>query len=122
MGEKRILVDKRHTFEIVDFIPDGYLIWNIGKNMVDGWLPICRLCKHQPWEEARRVEDLKAIRTDGAQTILAAIGGGQDTIPKMERYIKRYKNAKPGTWCYRQVQRMKAALPYMRELKWGDGQ
>lgn len=54
-----------------------------------------------------------AIRIDGAQTILDAIGGGQRTVEQMEAYVKRYKNAKAGTWSYCQAERMKKALPIM---------
>lgn len=31
------------VFEIVDTVPLGYSIWNIGHNMPDGYLPFCRL-------------------------------------------------------------------------------
>lgn len=108
------------VFTVVDFVPLGYKIWNIGKNMIDGYLPLCRPNPCQPFDGACCIErdTLKAIKTDGAQTILAAIGGGQDTIKKMENYIRRYADAKPGTYAHRQVERIKKALPYMYELKW----
>lgn len=88
--------------------------------MLDGYLPLCKLKDIQPFEGAREIEvdTLKAIKIDEAQTILAAIGGGQDTIAAMERYIKRYRNAKEGTYSYRQANRMKKALPYMYQIKW----
>lgn len=116
----KTITNGRHVFEIVDHVPYGYEIWNIGKNMIDGYLPLCRLSQYQPFPGGRKIEadTLKAIKIEGAQTILAAIGGGQDTIEKMEQYIKRYKNSKPGTYSYRQVQRMKKALPIMRQIKW----
>lgn len=104
-----------HVFELVDFVPSGYEIWNIGKNMIDGYLPLCRVI---PGTYNVEADTLKAIKIDGAQTILAAIGGGQNTIEEMEKYIKRYKNAKPGTWSYSQVQRMKKAIPIMKQIKW----
>lgn len=37
-----------HTFELVDHVPNGYLIWNIGENMIDGYLPLCILASDQP--------------------------------------------------------------------------
>lgn len=112
---RQIISNNRHTFEIVDFVPPGYQIWNIGKNMIDGYLPLCRVI---PGTFSIEPETLKAIKIDGAQKILAAINGGQDTIESMERYIKRYRNAKPGTWSHLQVERMKEALPIMRQIKW----
>ena len=109
-----------HVFEIVDRVPYGYTIWNIGKNMVDGYLPLCRLKAVQPFQGGREIEvdTLKAIKVDGAQIILEAVGGGQNTPEQMEAYIKRYRNAKPGTWSYKQVRRMIAALPIMRKFAW----
>ena len=112
---RQTISDNQHTFEIVERVPMGYQIWNIGKNMIDGYLPLCRVI-HGTF--SIEPETLKAIKIDGAQKILAAIGGGQDTIEAMEKYIKRYRNAKPGTWSYRQVKRMKEALPIMRQIKW----
>lgn len=108
------------TFEIVESIPRNYFIWNIGKNMIDGYLPLCSLAGKQPFKGSQciDVESLKAIKIDGAQIILAAIGGGQCTIESMEKYIKRYKKAKYGTYEYVQVQRMKKALPIMKKIKW----
>lgn len=116
----KTITDGVHTFEIVDFVPLGYEIWNIGKNMIDGYLPLCRLSQYQPFPGGRQIETetLKAIKIDGAQTILAAVSGGQDTIEKMEQYIKRYKNSKPGTYSYDLVQRIKKTLPIMRQIEW----
>ena len=115
---RKVLEHDGYTFELVEKITLPYFIWNIGDNMPDGYLPLCKLKAVQPFEGGRsiEVENLRAIKTEGAQVILAAIGGGQNTIPEMERYIKRYKNARPGTYSYRKVQRMKKALPYMQGL------
>ena len=120
MTMSETITSGQHTFELVDFVPYGYKIWNIGKNMIDGYLPLCRLSPIQPFAGGRNIEvgTLKAIKIDGAQTILAAIGNGQGTIEEMEQYLKRYKNAKAGTWSFSQVQKIKKALPFMRQIKW----
>lgn len=115
---EKIIVKTRyneHTFEIVDHVPAGYQIWNIGKNMTDGYLPLCKVIPNSYDVE---INTLKAIKIDAAQVILAAIGSGQDTIEKMERYIKRYKNARKGTYSRSQVERIKKALPYMKQIEW----
>lgn len=111
---------KSDLFEVVDFVPLGYSIWNIGANMVDGYLPLCRLSKYQPFEGATNIETdtLKAIKCDGAKTILAAIGGGANTIEKMESYIEKHRNARPNTACHMAVKRCRKALPFMRKIKW----
>lgn len=100
----------KNVFEVIEKIPCGYKIWNIGKNMVDGWLPLVRC------EGYNVVGKMYALKCEGAQTILAAIGGGQDTVEKMERYVKRYRNAKPDTYSYWQVQRMEKAIPWMKSI------
>ena len=84
----------KHTFEIIDSVPPGYEIWNIGKNMIDGYLPLCRLALKQrfPGGRAIDVDSLKAIKTDGAQIILAAVGYGPKTPETMERYIRKHNN------------------------------
>lgn len=40
---RQTISDNQHTFEIVERVPMGYQIWNIGKNMIDGYLPLCRV-------------------------------------------------------------------------------
>ena len=32
-----------HNFEVVESIPSGYEIWNIGDNMVDGYIPLAEV-------------------------------------------------------------------------------
>lgn len=111
--------DGRHVFELTDRVPAGYEVWSIGKNMVDGFLPLCRLKAVQPFEGGRAVEvnTLKAIRLEGAQTVLAAFGFGPHDIPSMEKYIKRYSKSKTA-YVMRRVDRMKKALEIMKTLKW----
>ena len=107
------------VFEIVDTVPLGYSIWNIGHNMPDGYLPFCRLCMEQPYEGAQYIErdTLKAIKTEGAQIILDAIGrGAGNDLKSMERYLQRHPNPVPGTRSAANVARIQKALPYLREL------
>lgn len=88
--------------------------------MPDGYLPLCRLAQHQPFPGGRKIETntLKAIEIEGAQTILAAIGWGTDNVDKMEKYIKRHRNAQKGSPIYEHVKKVKAALPIMKQIKW----
>ena len=114
------ITHRGHTFEVVTSVPLGYSIWNIGRNMMDGYLPLCRLSQRQPFSGARNIETdtLKAIKTEGAQIILEAVGGGQNTVESMECYVKKHRNATPGSYAHLCVQRIKKALPYMKQLKW----
>lgn len=117
---KEIIVHNGNVFEIVEEFPLGYDIWNIGKNMLDGYLPLCRLSSHQPFDGARNIETdtLKAIKCAGAQVILDAIHGGTNTLDAMERYVKRHQHAKPGSYAHEKVQKIKKALPFMQQIKW----
>lgn len=115
--EKQTITHHGNTFELVDRVPRGYFVWNIGKNMIDGYLPLCRLAFFQPFPGGRNieVETLKAIKCEGAQTILAAIGWGPETPEEMERYIEKHE--RKGTHIM-EVERMKKALPLMRQIWW----
>lgn len=109
-----------HTYEIVNAVPHGYTVWNIGHPVAGEYLPLCRMSKYQPFPGGRSidVDSLKAIRCDGAQTILDAVGYGPGTLDEMGCFIEKHKMARPGTSRHREVERMKAALPFMRSLQW----
>lgn len=114
---KAIIRNNGNVFELVDSVLPGYTIWNIGKNMVDGYLPLCRLKPVQPFPGGREIEadTLKAIKCDGAQVILAAVGYGPGTPEEMEKYISKHKGTGRHATA---VERMEEALPYMHRLKW----
>lgn len=117
---RETIIHNGDVFEIVEEFPLGYEIWNIGENMLDGYLPLCRLSSKQPFDGGRCIETdtLKAIRCDGAQIILDAVHGGTDTLESMERYVKRHQRAKPGSYAYEKVQKIQKALPFMYQIKW----
>ena len=83
-----------HTYEIVNAVPLGYTVWNIGHPVAGEYLPLCRLSQHQPFPGGQSidVDSLKAIRCDGAQTILDAVGYGPGTLEEMERFVEKNKN------------------------------
>lgn len=108
-------------FEVLDIVPLGYKIWNIGRNMPDGYLPFCRMKAVQPFEGARCVEtdSLKAVRTEGAQVILAAVGrGAGDDLKGMEIYLQKHPHPAPGSRAEANVERIKKAIPYLRALRY----
>jgi hypothetical protein len=78
-------------FEIVNHWPLGYKIWNIGTNMADGYLPLCRLAAMQPFDGAQQIEadTLKCIPIDRAQDILKAAHCG-GSISELKAYVDRY--------------------------------
>ena len=116
-----LIVENRngiHRYELVDEVPLGYEVWNIGANMAPGYLPFCRLCATQPFEGGRNIEPdtLKAIRVDGAEKILKATHYAK-TPWEMERYVKKNKGSKNKDVQYR-VRLFKEALPVMNKIKW----
>ena len=64
---KEMITDGEHEFEVVDHIPLGYIVWNIGSHMIDGYLPLCRLKARQPFPGGCEIEvdTLKAIKIVG---------------------------------------------------------
>lgn len=108
-------------FELWDRAPLGYVIWNIGPHMPEGYLPFGRPCARQPFDGGRNIEPdtLKAVPCEGAQVILAAVSAcGAHNLRQMEAFANKYRNAKPGNRYFGSVLKAMAALPYMRTISW----
>jgi hypothetical protein len=82
-----------HTFEIVDFFPYGYKIWNIGH--IDNYLPLCvtggydgcQVIMSQPLKAIKlNNDDLKLVSKTSMRT-------GCSNIEKMEKYLKINANS-----------------------------
>ncbi|HEY5588857.1 MAG TPA: hypothetical protein VIK86_07880 [Candidatus Paceibacterota bacterium] len=101
------IIKGEHIFEVVTEIPYGYTIWNIGKNMNDGYLPLCQVGGYNGCQV--NISTLKALEVKEAQTILAAIGYGQKTIKDMQNYIDKNNNY--------QAERFKKAIEIMKNIK-----
>ena len=99
-------------FEIVDHVPSGYTIWNIGKHMTDGYLPVVRVGGYNGCQVDTTT--MKAIKVDGAQTILAACGYGPSTVRDMENYIEKHSGKRSRA---HEIERMRKALPIMKQIK-----
>lgn len=84
------------NFEIVKEVPVGYSIWNIGMNMPEGWLPLCRLVNPNSDSYEIETDTLKTIRVPNAQCVLKAAGYGFSTVAKMKKYIATYGKSKNG--------------------------
>lgn len=110
-----------NTFELVDEVPLGYTVWNIGRhNMPAGYLPLCRLLHPQPCG-ARQidVDSLKATKVKGAEYVLDVASSGMASIQKMETYMIRNKGSKD-PWAVRQIERCKKAIPVLESLPGGQ--
>lgn len=82
--------DTPHTFEIVDKIPPGFMVWNIGANMgTVEYIPLC-----QPANTGIadiRTDTLKAIKLKPAEvmTLRAAAGYGVNSKSAAQKAINR---------------------------------
>lgn len=92
MEPNKIWLD-HHLFEVVDQIPLGYEIWNIGNNMIKGYIPFCRLKANQPFNGAKCIEadTLKAMKVEGVDVVLKAVMHGPKTIKQMKEFINTQK-------------------------------
>ena len=104
--------DDKYEFVLTDKVPFGYRIWGIGKNMISGYLPFVKTGGY----DGCQVDTKKmfAIKINGAQTVLDAVGYGPDTIIKMSAFISRYDQ----TGCMQaSVDRMKKAIPIIKRIE-----
>ena len=99
-------------YEVVEKVPKGYKIWNIGDNMEPGYLPLYEELEN--WHA--NPDTLKAVKIEGAEKVLAAIGNGTDTLKKMKTYIKKYASSKKAH-TLRRVERIKAAIEVLEKVK-----
>lgn len=108
-----------NTFEVVDTYPLGYKIWNIGSNMLEGYVPFCRMASIQPFKGAQRIDpsSLRAMKSDGAEIIMQAAHSDCTTVKEMEAYLAKHKNPKFGTYESCLCGLIERALPYLRELE-----
>ena len=100
------------TYEIVDSIPAGYDVWFIGDYAPKGYIPLCEPIT--PGSFKINPNTLKAIKTEHAKEIMEA--SAYIGISDMEWYVKHNANARPGTEAHRAVQKIKRALPYIKQL------
>ncbi len=108
---KKIIESDNHKFEVVEEIPKNHFLWNIGKNMPDGYLPIA---EQGETFYSVNTETLKAIEFKEAQIILAAIGAGHSTVKKMESLLRYSEKRKVKPYKYEEV---KKALPLLKQVK-----
>ena len=95
-GNKLILksIHYEHTFEIVDFFPYGYHIWNISH--IDNYLPLCVVGGYDGCQVIKS-QPLKAIKLNNDDIKLlskVSMRTGCSNIEKMEKYLKIHINSK----------------------------
>ena len=84
-----------HRFKIwekLSDVPATWFVWNIGKNMPDGWLPLARCIDPHNRPYDIDPDSLIAVSIKEAQTILDGIGLCGGSLEKMEKTINKYKD------------------------------
>lgn len=84
-----------HRFKIwenLHDVPGEWFVWNIGKNMPDGWLPLARCIDPHNRPYDIDPNSLIAVPIKEAQTILDGTGLCGGSLEKMEKTINKYKD------------------------------
>lgn len=84
-----VIKNNNYVFEVVDFIPGNYQVWNIGDNMADGYLPLCMLV---PGTYSIVPESLKAIKVEDADLLKLLRSGaswGVHDLKSCKKVMKR---------------------------------
>lgn len=91
---KSLCDEGSRTFEVVDKIPEGYIVWNIGDNMVDGYIPLAMPrgeYEINPWL-------LKAIKIDDASDLKLLREGAHHGIISLNTAVKASKIKNPKSY------------------------
>ena len=88
-----------HKFQIVNKIPKGFYVWNIGENMgSDEWIPLAEDLKPEDKEDySVNTETLKAIRLirEEVQALRESASIGVKNLKTAEKALK---NKRRGYW------------------------
>ena len=102
-----------NEFEIVNSIPKNYVVWNIGKNMIEGYLPLCELYKGT---YKVNPNTLKAIKIENAQEILKIASFIKDITPQgLLKYYNKNKNSK-STYTRQKANKVLVAYNILKEV------
>ena len=114
---KSNLCEHQDVFEIVDKIPLGFYIWNIGENMgSDEWIPLAQDLKPGDKENFEINPDtLKAIRLkpEEVQILRKSAGIGVNNLKTAERALKSKRR---GYWSDRKRKAAEMTIDIFREI------
>ena len=114
---KSNLCEHQDVFEIVDKIPLGFYIWNIGENMgSDEWIPLAQDLKPGDKENFEiNPYTLKAIRLnpEEAQALRQAAHVGVNNLKSAEKALKSKRR---GYWSDRKRKAAKMSIDIFRKI------
>ena len=111
------LCERQDVFEIVDKIPLGFYIWNIGENMgSDEWIPLAQDLKPGDKENFEiNPYTLKAIRLnpEEVQALRQAAHVGVNNLKSAEKALKSKRR---GYWSDRKRKAAKMSIDIFRKI------
>lgn len=108
-------------YEIVDAVPAGFFVWNIGEHAPAGYVPLCESMPDDEWSV--NLDTLKAIKHDHAREILRAASYGGYTLKKCREIAAMgYAGTLDEYYSFNideyAMKRCAKALPYMEQMTW----
>ena len=111
------LCERQDVFEIVDKIPLGFYVWNIGENMgSDEWIPLAQDLNPGDKENFEiNPETLKAIRLnpEEVQILRKAAGIGVNNLKAAEKALK---SKRLGYWSDRKRKAAEMTIDIFRKI------
>ena len=112
-----------HTFEIVDHVPAGFIIWNIPTDDMKGYLPLCEMMNPTNKKDfSINPDTLKAIKVDDNEALVKASMYGASTLKKAKREMARIeKRIVKGNANNRNLyvyEIIKKAMPQLEKIEW----
>ena len=112
-----------HTFEIVDHVPAGFMIWNIPTDDMKGYLPLCEMMNPTNKKDfSINPDTLKAIKVDDNEALVKASMYGASTLKKAKREMARIeKRIVKGNANNRNLyvyEIIKKAMPQLEKIEW----
>lgn len=106
--------DNRYSFEVVEKIPRNYCIWNVNKNLINGYIPLIRLSSNQGFEGGRSIDikTMKAIKCEDYVEIMDNLYIIKN-VGRTEEWLKKNENNAKKQW---EINRIKKSLPLIKKL------
>lgn len=109
--------ERQDVFEIVDKIPSGFFVWNIGENMgSDEWIPLAQELKPGDKENFEiNLHTLKAIRLnpEEVQILRKAASIGVNNLKTAEKALKSKRR---GYWSDRRRKAAEMTIDIFRKI------
>ena len=114
---KSDLCERKNVFEIVEKIPDGFFVWNIGDNMgLDEYIPICEDL-HPEYKDNYEINTstMKAIRLS-REDVEALMEAAHVGINSKKTAEKALKSKRRGYWSDRKREQAEKTIDIFKRI------